>query len=422
MSIKIREIIFFIFSLILFFNCIFYRDFSYIKLGIPFLDNFYITEYFISIVFIYYGVFSLSNKKFLEKDVLKKIIIPIGLIIWSILNFLLINPGFSYEKLRDFAASFYILFYLLIVFEFNDISKTEKMFKTICVAAFISIINILFKFFILKEGLLTTTLDTYRYGNYEYVGISFLISLAFIKLINNRSKKIYNLILFLLSFFTINFLIVHRSASLGLAFSILTIIYFALTNMKAKKFLNFAIYFLLISIFFTPLLFLNNSLLNSGVARILSIVNFNDPNISWRLLIWKSLLNIMTLKDFLVGKGWGYEKPSVSFNFLDYSNYGVHNSFIFFLFHIGIIGIIFLLATIFNVYLQAIKILNNKKHTNSIIYQRILTLLAGHFGLFIFAVYNVVLEGPYMSIVFWTSLGLLNNYCNTYFKLIKSNA
>ena len=72
-----------------------------------------------------------------------------------------------------------------------------------------------------------------------------------------------------------------------------------------------------------------------------------------------------------------------------------------------------MLAIIFSVYKKAIGILSDKNSNNSILRQRILALLSGHFSLLIFSFYNVMFEVPYLSIPFWVTLGLLKNYCDT---------
>jgi len=69
---------------------------------------------------------------------------------------------------------------------------------------------------------------------------------------------------------------------------------------------------------------------------------------------------------------------------------------------------------IISIYYKAYKILKPLHLFNKIIERRILSLLASNIGILIFSCYNVVLEGPYMGIVFWVTLGLLNNYIRIY--------
>ena len=119
----------------------------------------------------------------------------------------------------------------------------------------------------------------------------------------------------------------------------------------------------------------------------------------------------MNLKDIFFGVGWGYELPIYTLNDIVYADdgyEGLHNSILFYFFHTGLIGTFLFLSLIFSVYKKAFKVI--KLNQGSLDNCKLVGLLAGNIGILFFSLFNVVLEGPYMAIIFWISFGLLTNF------------
>ena len=422
----LKNIFYYTFLIFIFFNCLFYREFANISFKDSILKYVYISDYFLIFAFSYSFFQLLINRDYLRKILSRQMLIPLIFFIWCIVNFLFLTPEFTLLKIKYFSSSIYFLFYCVVIYEFKDLKNNDRIFKTICITALISIFLIAIKVILggRSAGNFTTTAGVLRYANSEFISLSFLLTYSFGMFLNKFKNKLMNGLIFLMTLMTILFLINSRSGSLGTLISLLTILFFSNKNLKIKNASNILLSSSIFLIIFLPLFIKNLGNISNSISRLGSIGNFGDANISWRLMVWSISWENITLKDFIIGKGWGYENPAFTFSSGDmFEQYYLHNSYLFFLQHIGLFGLILLLTIIFSVYKQAFDILLDKNYNDSILKQRILALLSGHLSLLIFGFYNVILEIPYLSIPFWVTLGLLKNYCdNSNFNLKKMNS
>jgi O-antigen ligase len=121
-----------------------------------------------------------------------------------------------------------------------------------------------------------------------------------------------------------------------------------------------------------------------------------DPNISWRLATWQRAF------------GYASTQPAfgVGFGHLDLLSYGVapHNSFLTFLFETGAAGLATFAGLCLSFYSLAFRALWRRRRVGS---PRVLTLVLLNLSILLMSLFNVVLEGPYMGMFFWITVGLL---------------
>jgi hypothetical protein len=254
----------------------------------------------------------------------------------------------------------------------------------------------------------------FRYGNYETIGIIILLSSLFAKPFEQWNFS-YWFILLLSIIITLIF-INHRSAIIALAASIFIVNYLNNRKKLFEVLKNLWIGCLILCILSIPFFLLYQNTFYSSLERLLTIFSpTEETNSSWRLFTWKIILSDMNIYDWLIGNGWGWQIPIFEFNDRVYGAAGqirgFHNSFLFYFYHIGLVGLGLFFLFVINVYKNAIRKLND---CSSQIYRKVNSLIAANIGILVFSLFNVVLEGPYMSFFFWITLGMIYNYPNLF--------
>jgi len=389
-------------ALFIFLNCIFYRDFSYISFG----GTLFITEILLLMSF-----FTL----FLRIVITHRIRFDYQIKLWLIffgygcLLLFIDNNSSIFFKFREFAAIAYSTFFFIMLTLLSDHKSSNLVFRAILLGSIFSIFYIFYRFNI-GLGNYTTTEGVMRYGNYEFVGINIVYCYSLSKLLSRPNDIILNAFLALICFITVFTLISHTSAMLGMLLSTAVILKIHYHNKRAK---NLTLAFLLVSPIFFIMFFLmlDTSVITLRFTRIFSVDILNDPNVSWRLITWLHALSQMELSDIFFGVGWGYELPVYFLNDFAYAEdgfEGLHNSLLFYFFHTGLFGTSLFLILIISVYKKAFRAC--KIFQSSLLYCKLTGLLAANIGILLFSFFNVVLEGPYMAIIFWVSLGLIYIY------------
>lgn len=388
-------------AIFLFLNCIFYRQFSYISFG----EILFITEVLLLVSSLVIIIKMLITKRVKFNNYIK---IWFMFLIYGTILLLVNNNTGMFFKLREFAAVVYSVFFFITVYLFSDQKASDLIFRSILLGSLFSIAYISYRYFA-NIGNITTTEGVIRYGNYEFVAITITYGYYLARLTSKVGSLILNLTMMLVCIFTVVFFIAHTSAILGMLLTTLVILKIQGANKQTKN-------LLLLSILTIPLILF--STMSSELAtylfrftRIFSSDIFNDPNVSWRLLTWLHALSQMDIKSIIFGVGWGFALPIYSVNDLIYATdgyEGMHNSLIFYYFHTGLIGISLFLVLMYKVYRNAYFIC--KKSNKGAISCKLTGLIGGNMGILIFSLFNVVLEGPYMAVVFWVSLGLIHSY------------
>jgi len=140
------------------------------------------------------------------------------------------------------------------------------------------------------------------------------------------------------------------------------------------------------------------SFLDETLNRISSISDGDDANISWRLLSWYEVFDGIVARPL----GHGFAVWDFSFTW-DNPLTGSHNSYLDLTYRIGLPGLlVFVSMPILLVWKTRLLV----QRTDVMRHRLLVTVCACLLSFLVFATFNVVLETPHMSILFWICLGL----------------
>lgn len=398
-----------------FLMAVFYRVFSYISIAAPIPGGkIYVTELLIAF-FIIVGLIKLSILKKLRRWIILNQKIMICYLFFSMSSITALcysNRSSAALVIREFASYYYSFFFFFPIFIFKNEKKQDILVRVILLATLFAYLLITYRA-IMGLGHINST-GEYRYGSYETIGVIILLSSLFSKPFEQWNFS-YWLILLLSIIITLVF-INHRSAVIALVASISIVNYLNNRNKLFEVLKNLWIGCLILCILSLPFFLLYRNAFYSSFERLLSIFSpTEEANSAWRLFTWKIIFSDMNIYNWLIGHGWGWQIPIFEFNDRVYGAAGeirgFHNSFLFYLYHIGLLGLGLFFLFVISVYKNAIRLIKN---CSTEIRQKVNSLIAANIGILVFSLFNVVLEGPYMSFFFWISLGLIYNYPNLY--------
>jgi len=394
----------------------FYRQFAYVGLSAPVPGGFvYITEVTAVILLVYIGR-SVLIASFVRNNSYPRLQnIYWAYILFSFISLMTLlssNWELPAQTIRDFATFYYSLFIFVPIVLFRREDNLDVLFRTIALATLFAYLLIVLR--TLQSAGFETSTGISRYGNYETIGIVILTSLLMIKPM--RKWTIAYWFGYIISWVLVVFVINHRSAFISLFCANLTMFFLCNKDVFKKMpkvlLIGTAIVVPLLSI----AMVIDIDLVHGSLSRLATTFSpRSEPNAAWRLLVWQIALDDMAALDFLIGKGWGYSLPIFEFSDITYGvgEYatGFHNSILFIFYHIGSLGLMAFLSIMGGAYFRArrvARIVSLEKR------RKLFALVASNIGIFIFAFFNVVLEGPYMSYFFWLTLGGIIAYSNVY--------
>ena len=383
------------------------RQFSHLAIRIE-ETNLYITEIVLGVSWILVGLRKVTAKeKLFGKSGLNGL-----LLIYCALGLICLVRGiadFGMEALRHSVIVYYSLFYFLILELLTDEHRLERFLKVCLIGSVVALLVILYDF---ASGIgFETSTEVRRYGG-NIGALSLVFCLLFwlsftIFKIRSRARGLLSVLLPFQVFAAV-FLIQHRSLLLALIGGLLFI--FALIS-KARVFkylvLMVCAFLLIICVDQFSGVLSGNVMVRDTLTRALSTLTpEQDPNSAHRITMWGQILD-RTARQPMLGEGFG---PAFSAffggRFYDYSERRLHphNSFLWILNRMGIIGFGVFSFLILKFYSSGIKAYRRMNAGKSKAY--LLALLSSHFCISIFAFFNVVLEGPSMGIFFWIIMGL----------------
>jgi O-antigen ligase len=319
-------------------------------------------------------------------------------------------PDFGMEAFRHSVVVYYSLFYFLTLELVTHRRQLERFFKCSLIASTIALL-VIFSNFASGAGVKTST-GVVRYGaSIQALSLAFCflfwLSLSLFR-VKSRAKSFLN-ILVPFQILAAIFLIQHRSLPLAMAGG-LVFIFSLVSKTRAFKYSVFALCGLLLifSVNHFSGIISTNILVQDTLQRISTIMTpKEDPNSAHRIAMWAEILD-RTAKKPLLGEGFG-PPFSILFGskFYDYSERRLHphNSFLWILDRMGIVGLGIFLFLILKFYRSAMRAYQGMTAGKSKAY--LLALMSCHVCLSIFAFFNVVLEGPFMGIFFWITMGLV---------------
>ncbi len=309
------------------------------------------------IIIILYLLYSFIKPDFVSVQIVLRQFMIFG---YGLLLYLIMNALFSLKKIREEVATYLAYFGIA------------------CLS-----IQILYVFYYLLLKGENPFFERNYFSPIIILGLFIIASFILVKIQNKYLKHILFLFVFLISFST-----GHDSTYLSLA-----LIYFSYLFILSSK-----TYKIILSMF----------LLIGVIMMFVFLPSFADVNVKWRLMFWKDSLSQITDNFLIFGDGFGLQYASdetiLNLNNL-FSNipYGPqilgddkylcapHNSFLTMAIHIGILSIILLFFPIKNLFYNKTLIMDKE----------ILFLSLSLLGIVVFSSFNVILELPHSSSIFW---------------------
>jgi hypothetical protein len=146
------------------------------------------------------------------------------------------------------------------------------------------------------------------------------------------------------------------------------------------------------------MLLLGGNYVDETVARVSSTTDLEDPNIAFRLSAALEVLGGVAAQPL----GHGFSRWEFSFTIFNPLR-GSHNSLVDLAYRIGVPGLVAFLAMPVSLIRQTRQL---AQRTGPVPQLLPMTVCAGILGFLVFATFNVVLETPQVSILFWVLLGV----------------
>lgn len=308
--------------------------------------------------------------------------IAIIYLIYSFFNFDFEN---SYYLLRQFVLFGYGIAIYIILNTVFKLKVFEEKFST-CLFWF-ALFSVIVQFIYISYLFVNTGESPFFQRNYFtpaiVIWMFILASYVLVNIKNNYLKHIIFTLIFIISFST-----GHDSTYLSLL--LIYFLYLFLILKKRKKLITLGV--MIFIIILLPVL----------------IPSFADVNSQWRIIFWKDSFLKISNNYFIFGDGFGIQFASdeaiIELNKLyphasgnpkilesDKKLCTPHNSFISMALHIGIFSIIALFYP-FKILITNSNILKDKE---------VLFLILSLFGTIVFSCFNVLLELPHASSLFW---------------------
>jgi O-antigen ligase len=388
--IRFLYLIFIIYYILLGIFSIDFAKFQIINLGIPILP----TELLIIVWLIY--LFVNKNKTY------PSIGLTLTICLYVLLRviFIILNGDFNLLAIRIIVPFFYIILSYVTydVVRYNlSIKKLYKINLFATSFAFLFTIgNIVLGIKPISTNYSTSTEGVYYLyqGSFGVFFIQFFLS--FSRYLEKKQYK--DLVIMGIVIIWILFFALHRSAVLAI---LIPLIFIYNKDLKTK-FFKFSL--LILSILIFILLFANISLgseLTGIINRLLDTGNTDETNAYWRLMMWNNAITQFINNPFLIVWGVGFKfydfelTNEILFDLRKAPFEGFHNSWLFIVFRLGIIGL-FIMVLFFYKGLKSIK--QNKLSD-------VKPIIASLFAMFIFAFFNVVFENPYNGFYLWFLIG-----------------
>lgn len=369
-------------------------------------------------------IMNFISEKIKKTKIVKSDLFLGGFIILNIIYFfvsvyfLKTDFNLAFSSVKNYA--FYSLFYFIVIFTIQNRQDLNRLLKFFFIGGLMVIGFIIFGIFN-GVGLWSefTPMSTggariLAFPHGLYLALSFIGLLLWI--VFKKREKVSNWLYVVLIIWTIGILgTMMRHIWIGLFLILISLYFFVSLEQKKqiKKIAQKGIIFLVIIIFIISYFsfLISNSRVQKGIISSSSILysrveSFSkigkDESFSWRELVWKEsykkfkkspILGIGTGKTIYVENDDYRDKVEIR---------NIHNSYLAILIQLGFVGLILLLATVY----QVIKgIFESKSLDGKFNFYQLFTL--GYLGFFLcLFFFQPYLETNLLSIFFWITLGI----------------
>jgi len=382
----------------------FYRDFAHLAIPLP-VGGLFVTELALLCITALFVIESLRRGRVVFQYGFGSIVV-ICFLLWGLVC-LYRGKSDGLISLRDSATNYYAMFFLAIPVLARSDRDLVRLIKAVGVGTAIAAIVVLFRV-VTGEGNSTST-GALRYHSFIGVGGSLT---AFWLLASPARSNHARIVLAVLAGTLMGLIVVatqHRSAALGLL-AALTIWILALHRGRGKGAIGAPLPLISLLCIAGLAVGLNSHVATNTLERLQTIdVKSLDFNVQWRLVVWGLLIKGF-LASPIIGNGFGANFPVFHFHGqlfgIDPSiSVGAHNSYLWVAYKEGLIGL--LLLGLFIAYILTRGTWHVLTAADSAGRLCAAVGLAGFVYVLVYAAFNVVLEGPYMGMLFWLYAGIV---------------
>lgn len=319
------------------------------------------------------------------------------------------------DAIRDSFMLLYAFWVPLVYHIFRKEELYDLFFNLLKLFIVLSAIHYVYEFVLILMDLRAIVFEGFRFG-IGYIMPSLIVISLFLPLKYIDWKyKLLSLIMIPAVFTAF-----HRSIFLGIILAVALI--FVIGHFQSRK--NILIYGAAASAVMVGFLILYNMYVEVDLFRILEIkTSMEEGNINYRVMSWEHVLGKFYENMIL---GFGVGKPimfmyqnvlydAVNLTYFEiaqipYANAQPHNSYLNILARFGILIFPLFLLTLFAPLFKIRHFIELKGHNGMQVYSRFLFLTGFLLFMYVFAFFNVVLEGPHHSFPFWLVIGMLLSF------------
>lgn len=393
-----REYLFFIYMFHMMFG---ERDFAYIG-----FEPLFITEIVIFGLVLSYAKDLLQIRKSLF---IYYIVVMIGLA-FAFIYF----PENQLDAIRDSFMLVYAIWVPIVYHVFRSEKHYDLFFMLLKLFIVLKAVSYFYEAVMILSGMRTLSFEGFRFG-VGYIVPSLIVLTLFLPLKHIDFKYKVVALVMIPAVFTL----FHRSIFLGIGLAVLLV--FAIgSNMTKRKIITYGLTSVILMVAF---LFYYNSIVDVDLFQILEAKSsLDEGNINYRFLSWQHVLDKF-YEHYILGFGVGrplfFSQYNVFYSTIELSYFQIrdldgnaqpHNSYLNMLARFGILLFPLLMYAVLKPLKKIPEFLSIKRKGGSDAYSKFLFLIGFLVIMYVWAFFNVVLEGPHHSFHFWLATGMILSF------------
>lgn len=393
-----REYLFFIYMFHMMFG---ERDFAYVG-----FEPIFVTEIVIFALVLSYA-----------KDLLKirKTLFVYYLMVMVGLGFaFLYFPANKLDAIRDSFMLVYAIWVPIVYHVFKSERHYDLFFMLLKLFIVLKAVAYFYEGAMILSGQRAISFEGFRFG-VGYITPSLIVLSLFLPLKHLDLKYKALSLVMIPAVFTL----FHRSIFLGIALAILLI--FVIGSNPTKK--RIITYGLICAVLMVAFLFYYNSIVDVNLFQILEAkTSLEEGNINYRFLSWQHVLNKF-YEHYILGYGVGrplfFSQYNIFYSTIELTYFQIrdlngnaqpHNSYLNMLARFGILLFPLFIYAILKPLKKIPEFLRIKRKGGNHAYSKFLFLIGFLVIMYVWAFFNVVLEGPHHSFHFWLATGMILGY------------
>ncbi|MCG2590957.1 O-antigen ligase family protein [Rhodohalobacter sulfatireducens] len=393
-----REYLFFIYMFHMMFG---ERDFAYVG-----FEPLFITEIVIFALAVSYARDLLKIRKTLFVYYL---VVLIGLA-FAFLYF----PANQLDAIRDSFMLVYAIWVPIVYHVFRSEKHYDLFFVLLKLFIVLKAVSYFYEAVLILAGMRSLSFEGFRFG-VGYIVPSLIVITIFLPLKYIDFKYKLVALVMIPAVFTM----FHRSLFVGITLAILLM--FAIgSNLTRRKIVTYGMISLTLMIAF---LFYYNSVVDVNLFQILETkTSLEEGNINYRFLSWQHVLDKF-YEHYILGFGVGrplfFSQYNIFYSTVEMTYFQIrdlegnaqpHNSYLNMLARFGVLLFPILMYAILKPLKKIPEFLNIKRKGGDHAYSKFLFLMAFLIIMYVWAFFNVVLEGPHHSFHFWLATGMILSF------------